>query len=155
MTNELPQCSTCGREAGQSWSPDNHCGTEKTGPTCAPLTPPHRGAVAELWGYFAMQIPGWREPAESLPSSWLTYSHRIVPNPDHWAWEGRLVRLLRPAVWRIDAPPRLILSSIVRSPEEMDWTIHTVESGSFSGITLGRACIAAAAAIGRWPGGGL
>lgn len=50
MTDELPQCSTCGREAGQSWSPDNHCGTEKTGPTCAPLTLPAADAPAEALG---------------------------------------------------------------------------------------------------------
>lgn len=50
MKDELPQCSTCGREAGQSWSPDNHCGTEKTGPTCAPLTLPAPDAPAEALG---------------------------------------------------------------------------------------------------------
>lgn len=142
MTDELPQCSTCGREAGQSWSPDNHCGTEKTGPTCAPLTPPHRGAVAELWGYFAMQIPGWREPAESLPSSWLTYSHRIVPNPDHWAWEGWFLRLLGSGcpIWQ--------------DREDGLWTVEIGGVRAFTHASLGRACIAAAAAIGRWPNGG-
>ena len=30
----LPQCPDCGREMGQAWSPDNHCGEEETGPMC-------------------------------------------------------------------------------------------------------------------------
>ena len=51
-----------------------------------------------------------------------------LPDPDDWSWEGWL------------------------------WRLAGFEPGAtrpvpLTGLTLGRACIAAAAALGRWPGG--
>ena len=105
----------------------------------APLEIPAADAPAEEWGRLAMQIPGWCEPPEDLPSSWLVSFHNLVPDPDHWAWEGWFLRLLgKPAKVDTDGGWRL-----------WTWGSPTVPVQP----TLGRAAIAAAAALGRWPGG--
>lgn len=93
---------------------------------------PSPDAPAEEWGRLAMRIPGWCEPEWDLPSSWLSSPHDLVPDPDHWAWEGWMLRLLGGGA-----------SSL--------WVCAHFDSKD---IGIGRACIAFAAANGRWPGGG-
>lgn len=98
------------------------------------LAPPPADATAEEWGAFAAAIPGWNEPRR-MP--WMPYlmspsATHHVPDPDHWAWEGWMLRL-------IGARP---------TPGE---AVHWQEGED---KRLGRACIRVAAALGRWPGGG-
>lgn len=42
MTHDLPSCPVCGREVGQKWVPDSHCGSEETGPACPPPVDPKK-----------------------------------------------------------------------------------------------------------------
>ena len=123
------------------------------------LIPPPADAPAAEWGAFAVSIPGWCFPESCplpgfvrrvLPSdgwmrtnyvdSWVWSGSEVVPDPDHWAWEGWLLRLLGPGwCWQHD---------------EDGWEMWGQVGGRFfRAPTLGRACIAAAAALGRWPGG--
>ena len=128
---------------------------------------PAPDAPASEWGALAERIPGWRGPwtcshtevcppmpgylwlegawcyADDIsPGSWWS---RIpaIPDPDHWAWEGWLLRLL----FADDRP----VSVTRMSPIAVTVWRHGL--GSHTAPTLGRACIAAAAALGRWPGG--
>jgi len=134
-----------------------------------PLPAPDASALD--WGICAASIPGWRFPWEcahdrgDVPESphvgqtlidgkWVlvedmrspTENHTPVPDPDEWSWEGWLLRLLEPA------GPRPY-----RRPGGL-WVVATgpgfaLEPDSLQPRTLGRACIAAAHALGRWPGG--
>ena len=106
------------------------------------LVPPAPDAPAEEWGRLAMRIPGWCAPTEHL-SGGMPCLHLFLPDPDHWMWEGWFLRLLSPECHRV-----------------MDWG-DTDESWAWwddqqwhDAPTLGRACIAAAEALGRWPGDG-
>jgi len=95
---------------------------------------PAQDAPAEEWSRLAVLIPGWRNP----------YDDRFyLPACDDWRWEGWLLRLL-------SADDRPV--SVTRmSPVAVTVWRHGL--GSHTEPTLGRACIAAAAALGRWPGG--
>ena len=62
-----------------------------------------------------------------------------IPDPDHWAWWGWFISLL--------GPERIAVSM---------WVDHITVGQShlvMDESALGRACIAAAAALGKWPGG--
>ena len=74
----------------------------------------------------------------------------ILPDPDHWAWEGWLLRLKGDRCLVRNLPREGFAHHRIVIPSGMmpDGRPHRV-----TGINLGRACIAAAAAIGRWPGG--
>jgi len=97
-------------------------------------TLPALDAPAEDWGRVAVALPGWRWMEGMLAhghmGAWRTGAAGALagswPDPDDPATEGCLLALLgRPHHGLLQ--PR--------------------------GTTLGRACIAAAAALGRWPGG--
>ena len=73
----------------------------------------------------------------------------IAPDPDDPATAGCLLALLgQRCLVRILPREGLPLEIVIPSGMMTDGRPHRV-----SGINLGRACIAAAAAIGRWPGG--
>lgn len=106
-------------------------------------------APAEEWGALAESIPGWADlPGDrSGPHRMPRLGPRSVPDPDHWAWEGWMLSLLGPGEWDNVAPGCAI------APRGEGWWAWM--NGDWSeGMTLGRACIAAAATKGRWPGGG-
>ena len=111
---------------------------------------PADNAPASEWGALAVSIPGWRNPR--LP--WMPYllspaGTSNVPDPDHWAWEGWLLRL----IGNPEKADKLADSMHLRRDQcAADAVIDAVMSGVPGRI--GRACIGAAAAIGRWPGGG-
>lgn len=131
------------------------------------LAPPSNDAPAAEWGLFAESIPGWRWPPPCrLPGffrgapdeDWQRVRDvaaygwpdgQRVPDPEHWAWEGWLVRMLGLSMpdWWVSTTMTSDGTCIVRVSR---WDRARVEG---KGLTLGRACIAAAAAIGRWPGG--
>jgi len=138
------------------------------------IEPPAPDAPAEEWGAFATRIPDWRWPwtcsvllsfCPSLPGYvWLEgewrYTDdispvarwsriRAIPDPDHWAWEGWLLRLIGDERWRIDLDYVGEWSFWVNGPPETHGTGHLNHVGE----SLGRACIAAAASLGKWPGG--
>ena len=112
--------------------------------------------TAEEWGRIAVSLPGWRW----LPGMLNDKGGRLVdgvdsprrfPDPDDPATAGCLLALLGGQVtirrrgqwvveWRGMAPLAPGFGSVSRSV-------------TGTGSTLGRAIIAAAAAIGRWPGG--
>lgn len=94
--------------------------------------------TAEEWGRLAVSLPGWRWPPGLPPDTWL------VPDPDDWAWTGWVLALLEPASpcpFRRPGGLWVVTAGQPITPETM------------KPLTLGRACIAAAEAIGRWPGG--
>jgi len=95
---------------------------------------PAPDAPAAEWGRLATQIPDWR-----WPDGVFGFGLPI----DHWAWEGWLLRLLS-----ADDRP---VSATRMSPVAVTVWRHGL--GTHTEPTLGRACIAAAAALGRWPGG--
>ena len=107
------------------------------------LKPPAPDASAEEWGRFAVSIPGWRYPdRRECPLRYLGWDDagaRPIPHPDHWPWWGWLIKLL--------GPERIAVSMWV--DQITVGQSHLVMDTS----ALGRACIAAAAALGRWPGG--
>jgi hypothetical protein len=112
--------------------------------------------TAEEWGRLAVSLPGWRwmpgmyavstyaslprtvpgftRISSSIPSLWLQ-THNAVPDPDDPATAGCLFALL--------GGPDTVAPEVERY----------VSEGPFDDITsLGRACIAAAEQLGRWPG---
>ncbi len=97
----------------------------------SPFELPAADAPAEEWGRLATRIPGWRWPAGM---------HRSYPDPDDWALEGWLLRLL--------GGPVVVVGGDGRT------TIVQVAGVHGRAANIGRAAIAAAAALGRWPGGG-
>lgn len=136
---------------------------------------PEADAPASEWGALAVSIPDWRWPisTDSAPEPDMPGLFRIgrlpwrstrcaqfkhqwsqhdgkgkcVPDPDHWAWEGWLLRLLGEEIQRV---------CIRHGFGWMDE--HFGDDGSteiawMDSINVGRACIAAAHALGRWPGG--
>ena len=107
--------------------------------------------TAEEWGRLAVSLPGWRWMPGMLGTSGdrsdriMDHSEAklpnldIAPSPDDPATEGCMVRLLGPvheAVWYTGDCDR--------------WVVAVGEERRLY-TSLGRACIAAAAAIGRWP----
>lgn len=108
--------------------------------------------TAEEWGRLAVSLPDWRWLPGMLgrneiggtdrimdQSEALQANADIVPDPDDPATEGCLVRLLGPvheAVWYTGDCDRWVVA--VREERRL----YT---------SLGRACIAAAEALGRWP----
>jgi len=78
-----------------------------------------------------------------------------VPDPDHWAWWGWMLRLLGPE--RIAVSMWVDHITVGQSHLVMDESaVELVEAWLVDGHgprALGRACIAAAAALGKWPGG--
>ena len=108
------------------------------------LALPAADAPASEWGRLAALIPGWRAPDDDLPSFWFAAIDLFAPDPDHWAWEGWLLRMLGPGWYG--------------QYDEDGWELWACQVGRvgaqlIDAPTLGRACIAAAAALGRWPGG--
>ena len=68
------------------------------------------------------------------------------PHPDDPATAGCLLALLGPGEWGNVAPGGAV------EPDGEGWWAW-IDGKWSEGLTLGRACIAAAAALGRWPGG--
>ena len=120
--------------------------------------------TAEDWGRLSVSLPGWRWMPGMLACSG-SWSERVVerkrtggarlsgggdvgcscwPDPDDPATEGCMLELLGAHAVDVVCPAanggRWAVS--VSGP-------HHIGIGS----TLGRACIAAAEALGRWPGG--
>jgi len=129
------------------------------------LQTPAPDAPASEWGALAVSIPGWptkyRQPSGQLVDDhgidWI-YSDSIdwfnggsgypVPNPDHDGTAGCLLALLGPYVSHMECR--------VRPSGEVVWR-QRADAGRLvvtGWLPLGRAAIAYAAAIGRWPGGG-
>lgn len=109
------------------------------------LQTPAPDAPASEWGAFAESIPGWADlPGDrSGPHRMPRLGPQSVPDPDHWAWEGWLRRMLgnqQDSIMLITADAGLV-----------HW--YDGESWDSPAMPMGRACIAVAAANGRWPGG--
>ena len=115
----------------------------------------------------AFELPGWRwmpgmrwvvpslEAAgrihDSTEAAWWNdprtdVEGESVPDPDDPATAGCLLALLGPGAWDSVAP------GIAHAADGEGWWAW-VDGQWSEGMTLGRACIAAAAALGRWPGG--
>ena len=133
---------------------------------------PAPDAPGEEWGRLAVSLPGWRwmpgmlvpyrgyygrlddddvsgHPLYTLP---LRDHTDTWPDPDDPATAGCLLALLGPT------PSEGYMAHVLPpSSAVTKWRIHmnTARTGAISayGWSLGRACIAAAAALGRWPGG--
>jgi len=136
------------------------------------LETPAANAPAAEWGSLAVAIPdyGWLPGMLNLKDGtrymgsarWAwddPYRHHAQgiadddwPDPDDPATAGCLLALLGPRclvrvrILPLEGPGRYEV--VIPSGMMPDGRPHRV-----SGINLGRACIAAAAAIGRWPGG--
>lgn len=112
--------------------------------------------TAEEWGRLAVSLPGWRwmpgmyavasvgstRVSSSIPCWWLR-THDAGPDPDDPATAGCLLAM-------IGADDRPV-SATRMTP--LCVTVWRHGLGTHTAHTLGRACIAAAAALGRWPGG--
>ncbi len=106
-------------------------------------------APAEEWGRLAVSIPGWRwmpgvrdgrtgERYEDGDGPWIVNKW---PDPDDPATEGCLLALLG-----------AVAEAVWFSGDCSMWAVqHDGERLLYT--SLGRACIAAAAALGRWPEG--
>jgi hypothetical protein len=131
------------------------------------LVIPASNALAEEWGRLAVSIPGFRllpgmcdtvgdrwgkvtlhDGARAVLRATGSPEHYAyewpdrIPDPDDMATAGLFVKLLSPESFRV--------TTGVEDNESWAWW-----SGRewYATETLGRACIAAAAAIGYWPGG--
>ena len=93
--------------------------------------------TAEEWGRIAVSLPGWRW----MPGmGTLPLPNPELPDPDDPATAGCLLALLGAGY--------AVAISIDGWVSVGSWPTVIAEAS-----TLGRACIAAAEAIGRWPGG--
>ena len=107
--------------------------------------------TAEEWGRIAVSLSGWRW----MPGMRNDRGGRLVvgdesarrtPDPDDPATAGCLLAMLGPGEWDNVAPGSAV------APNGEGWWAWV--NGDWSeGMTLGRACIAVAEALGRWPGG--
>ena len=133
--------------------------------------------TAEDWGRVAVSLPGWRWMPGMLNvipprnDGGPGFASRILdaeltgpppltglPDPDDPATAGCLLALLGPNLTAYD------FGSYADEPGENGMRFRVVLYGDNKGkplswppvdcATLGRACIAAAEALGRWPGGG-
>jgi hypothetical protein len=107
------------------------------------LKTPAPDAPASEWGALAVSIPDWRWPDDAFGFG--------LPI-DHWAWEGWLLRLLGGGIYHIrtaieGADGQTLWQFFCSEPDDAG------EQWSAERLPLGRAAIAAAAALGRWPGG--
>jgi hypothetical protein len=121
---------------------------------------------AEDWGRLAVSLPGWwwrpgmrcvvpprHDGATGYQSrvtdaGWLSHDDGRWPDPDDPATAGCLLALLGPCVVTANGPNGVRVG--------IDRGFGAGVSGKVFGSledTLGRACIAAAEALGRWPGG--
>jgi hypothetical protein len=138
-------------------------------------TIPAPGAPAEDWGRVAVSLPGWRwmpgmlarnfdgpVRVESVTDDQPGVLHRCrwtgnmthadirsmpLPDPDDPATEGCLLRLLGDRALLLDLPSAKTAPGLWRAFVSRRSPCFTER------MPLGRACIAAAAALGRWPGG--
>ena len=131
-----------------------------------------RIAVREEWGRIAVSLPGWRWMPGMLArlsagrlrvtlcgggQLWgLRMGGQVVwsddgvwPDPDDPATEGCLLRLLGLGVVVAIGPDGVRVGVDGTDSEGLPCKVFGRLEPS-----LGRACIAAAAALGRWPGGG-
>lgn len=141
-------------------------------------TLPAPDAPAEEWGRLAVSIPGftWTMPWASLPDDMgRVWRRNWCPSDSGFGWTqvcGPRTRGRRPTFDAIDpddpATAGCLLALLglwVRQvlpprwegdPWRIFWqdpTGRQTAKGWAEGTNLGRACIAAAAALGRWPGG--
>ena len=102
--------------------------------------------TAEEWGRVAVSLPGWRvlrgirwrgENGAPMGSEWQPW-----PDPDDPATAGCLLALLGPG-GSINATGGRVTA----------WLCVDGARVEGSGTDIGRACIAVAEALGRWPGG--
>jgi len=115
-------------------------------------TMPASDAPGEEWGRLAISIPDWRWLPGALDQKnrryHVTVPHELCdavwPDPDDPATEGCLLRLLG------HGAEDLTLGDL---RNDGTWAWLWWDGESWRSLSLGRACIAAAAAIGRWPGG--
>ena len=105
---------------------------------------------AEDWGRIAVSLPGWRwmpgmltDCGERVTHSGICYLGTL-PDPDDPATEGCMVRLLGHA-----RRARQALHAAGHHDEA-----HRLHIAFMLGRNIGRSCIAAAEALGRWPNGG-
>ncbi len=96
--------------------------------------------TAEEWGRLAVSLPGWR---------WMPGMQTLplptpgLPDPDDPATEGCLMRLLGP----VGAAQQILVAGGYGDGSNL------LHAAVLCGKNIGRACIAAAEAIRRWPGG--
>ena len=122
------------------------------------LLPPAPDAPAEEWGALAVSLTGWRwMPGMRALDTGLRLDEMTddweasLPDPDDPATAGCLLALLGTEVWRIGARDDGYL--ILNFRHGIAYWDADAPGGWVSAASLGRACIAAAAANGRWPGG--
>ena len=128
------------------------------------LQTPAADAPAKEWGRLAVSLPGWRWMPGMVGRNEIGGTDRImdqseasranadiVPDPDDPATAGCLLALLGDERWRLHLDDVGEWSFWVNGPPQTDGTGHLIHVGE----SLGRACIAAAAGLGRWPGGEL
>ena len=124
--------------------------------------------TAEEWGRIAVSLPGWRwmegmlapcggygrldeDDVGSNPTYRLDFAKgNPWPDPNDPATGGCLLALLgdRCLIRLMPREGRALYEVVIPSGMTQDGRPTRV-----NGSTLGRACIAAAAALGRWPGG--
>jgi len=113
----------------------------------------------EEWGRAAVALPGWRWMPGMLGQNDVGGTDRIMdhteasqpnldllPDPDDPATAGCLLALLGPDVNVLRRKNRTLVTIIT---DNLDFGHYPQGRGS----SIGRACIAAAEALGRWPGG--
>jgi hypothetical protein len=136
-------------------------------------------STAEEWGRVAVMLPGWRwMPGMLVVDTASNPAYRFTgrawddggvvsddgdglnlecicrvewPDPDDPATAGCLLRLLQ-----VDPLEGFMCHILPPSSMVTEWRVYLKMSGGNHtgyGATLGRACIAAAEALGRWPGG--
>ena len=118
--------------------------------------------TAEEWGRIAVSLPGWRWMRGMRALEWDGHpagvgaiADEAWPDPDDPATAGCLLALLGDPLTRmfwygINVTVRV---NIMPPKGERVFIAEHGERG-FNQPTLGRACIAAAEALGQWSGGG-